>query len=418
MSLSLEETVARILAVATAYAQQQGSPGDLQHTATLPPPLPVTVPPVALSEPVPRQPQLPTIASRAPLFAAVRHLPSIHPYIPLPMLEERTHSVLTHALANGTGDNYSSGVTVFLRFCDHFGVSWSQRLPASEPLLCNFAAYRAGSLAYSTIKNGFSALRAWHIMHQVPWLGGARLKYVLTAARHLAPPRLPFRQPVTRSMLEMLFLRLDPSKPESACALSAGSTSFWCQNRLGELFATSMAEFDPKLIPCRSALTPLPGGDSSKLLHLPSTKTERLLGEDVRILRQVGPSCPVRALENHLSVNAGPSHLPLLSYRTPTGWSCLTKRRFLVICNEVWKEAGIPNTTGHSFRIGGTTELLIRGVAPAIVQVMGRWSSDSFLKYWRNLDEIIPAHAELLDPLATPPPRRPTKGKKRVSFAS
>ncbi|KAG2053677.1 hypothetical protein BDR06DRAFT_840679, partial [Suillus hirtellus] len=58
----------------------------------------------------------------------------------------------------------------------------------------------------------------------------------------------------------------------------------------------------------------------------------------------------------------------------------LTKRKFLARCNPVWSQHG---TSGHSFRIGGTTELLLRGVPPHIVKVLGRWSSDAFLRYWR-----------------------------------
>ncbi|KIK32047.1 hypothetical protein CY34DRAFT_40586, partial [Suillus luteus UH-Slu-Lm8-n1] len=68
----------------------------------------------------------------------------------------------------------------------------------------------------------------------------------------------------------------------------------------------------------------------------------------------------------------------------------LTKRKFLLVCNSVWGAHGLPRISGHCFRIGGTTELLLRNVPPHIVKVMGRWSSDSFLRYWRNLEHIAP----------------------------
>ena len=32
---------------------------------------------------------------------------------------------------------------------------------------------------------------------------------------------------------------------------------------------------------------------------------------------------------------------------------------------------GLPGSSGHSFRIGGTTELLISGVPPDVVKMMG-----------------------------------------------
>ncbi|TFK16572.1 hypothetical protein FA15DRAFT_548136, partial [Coprinopsis marcescibilis] len=60
----------------------------------------------------------------------------------------------------------------------------------------------------------------------------------------------------------------------------------------------------------------------------------------------------------------------------------LTKAHFLERCNQIWTGLGYLRITGHSFRIGGTTELLLAGVPPDVVKAMGRWSSDSFLKYW------------------------------------
>ena len=59
---------------------------------------------------------------------------------------------------------------------------------------------------------------------------------------------------------------------------------------------------------------------------------------------------------------------------------------------------------GHSFRIGGTLELLLRGVSFEIVKSKGRWASDAFKAYLRkNCDTMAPyiqaqpaAHEEFL----------------------
>ncbi|KAF8573516.1 hypothetical protein K439DRAFT_1250648, partial [Ramaria rubella] len=63
----------------------------------------------------------------------------------------------------------------------------------------------------------------------------------------------------------------------------------------------------------------------------------------------------------------------------------LTCSAFLNRCNQIWTAQGYPRSTGHSFRIGGTMELLLTGVHPDVVKAMGQWSSDSFLVYWRSL---------------------------------
>lgn len=46
---------------------------------------------------------------------------------------------------------------------------------------------------------------------------------------------------------------------------------------------------------------------------------------------------------------------------------------------------------GHSYRIGGSLELLAAGVAPEIVMKIGGWTSLCFMLYWRRLELIIPA---------------------------
>jgi len=50
----------------------------------------------------------------------------------------------------------------------------------------------------------------------------------------------------------------------------------------------------------------------------------------------------------------------------------------------------LAHVLGHSFRIGGTVELLLAGVPPEIVAATGGWSSLAFLLYWRRMDEILP----------------------------
>ena len=262
-------------------------------------------------------------------------------------------------------------------------------------------------------------IRAWHVIHGAPYHGGLHLKLIMNAVNRLAPPKKPLRPPVTRFMIELLFQKLDPTSSEDVCVLCGAAVAFWCQNRLGELFAASSRTFDPKLVPKRCDLGPSSALNGSLPLHLPYTKVAGFRGEDVRALHQLGTSDPVAAIHHHLLVNRVPENLPLLSYCTALGWTYMTKTHFLAICNRVWIKAGIPSAVGHSFRIGGTTELLMRGVDPEIVKVMGRWTSDAFLRYCRCLDDIIPLHAQLLDPESSPPRQRQVRRtRKRVSFAN
>ncbi|KAF9228530.1 hypothetical protein BS17DRAFT_643891, partial [Gyrodon lividus] len=105
---------------------------------------------------------------------------------------------------------------------------------------------------------------------------------------------------------------------------------------------------------------------------------------------------PIATINNHLNINKIPPNLPLFSYLSTRGWRCLTKKKLLARCNSIWLPAGIPAITGHSFHIGGTTELLLARVTPDVIKALGHWSSDAFLHYWCSLELLAPLHMENL----------------------
>jgi hypothetical protein len=51
----------------------------------------------------------------------------------------------------------------------------------------------------------------------------------------------------------------------------------------------------------------------------------------------------------------------------------------------------------HLFRIGGTTSPLRAEVSPYTVNEMGRWSSDAYLHYRRDLKELFTNPAANID---------------------
>lgn len=125
--------------------------------------------------------------------------------------------------------------------------------------------------------------------------------------------------------------------------------------------------------------------------HIPWSKTTKAEGLTITITDNGEPTSPVRALEYHLTCSpVVPPGAPLFAYETRDGWAPMTRTWFLDRCNEVWLAVGLPTLTGHCFRIGGTTELLLRGVPPDVVAAQGSWKSQAFLGYWRKIDSILP----------------------------
>jgi hypothetical protein len=206
-------------------------------------------------------------------------------------------------------------------------------------------------------------------------------------------------------MLEVLDTELSHTDTLDICVLAAAKTAFWGQCRLGKIFAPTATKLPPPnkaLLTLHLHLRPPCTSSGSRILHLAQTKQKGRMGEDIMVCRQHGPSDAISALLLHLSINIFDNDLPIFSYHTTRGLRFLTRAKFLERCNQIWSHRGLPSSSGHSFRIGGTTELLMSGVPPDIVKSMGRWSSDLFLHYWRSLEVVIPLHAELLHHTISP----------------
>lgn len=305
---------------------------------------------------------------------------------------------ISHAWATSTTNKYSNTIRLFHKFCDLENIPNHLRFPADEFVLCAFAASGAGISSFRTIRGKIAALKAWHHRHDTEWKGSMRLQLVLNGVKNLAPKSSskPPRPPISAKMLNQLIQGLDLSDPLDSAVAACATVAFWGQCRLGELLPTAAYSFSTSSNPSRSDIRRSTRNKDSYLLFLPRTKTNRS-GQNIVLTNQIGDCCPLKALKNHFKINQLSRKLPLFAYTSPRGIHNLTKRRFLSRCNSIWTKLGYPRTTGHSFRIGGTTELLLAGVPPDVVKTLGRWSSDSFLRYWRLLDEIAPRYSRKID---------------------
>lgn len=305
---------------------------------------------------------------------------------------------LHHGWADATLKNYGGAVDRFLAFCTSEGVPEELQLPADEFVLCAFAASSAGIHAGSTVRNDIAGVKAWHIAQGADWNGSSRLHYVLSGVENLTPEssKRPPRPPINAAMLSMLYEGLNLSSPADIAVFAAACVAFWGQCRLGEILPASMSPSACRYLPTRRNVSAPARAKRATVLHLPRTKT-KTRGEDVILVSQTAPLDPRVALEMHLLANRCGDDLPLFTYQASGSVTILTKPKFLARCNAIWRTHGLPRTTGHSFRIGGTTELLLAGVPPDVVKAMGRWSSDAFHKYWRSLEDLAPRHAEFIN---------------------
>ena len=292
--------------------------------------------------------------------------------------------------ASSTIKRYSGAIDLYIRFCDTEGVPDHLRFPANKFVLC---AFTASSIKKHSRSNRLSALKAWHIAHNMEWKGSSRLWYVLNGVHNLAPgsSKRPPHPPVNANMISQLVQHLDPSSPLDAVVAACATTAFWGQCRLGELLPATSSSLLSTLFPTCSGFRRSSRNPHSCILHLPRMKTHHH-GQDIVLVDQCASINPISLLKRHLHLSSVPDNAHIFSFTSTHGLSSLTKPVFLQHCNDIWQSLGYPHTTSHCFQIGGMTELLIAGTPPNVVKATGRWSSDLFLHYWRSLNDIAPQY--------------------------
>lgn len=300
------------------------------------------------------------------------------------------------SLDDNTRKNYGAGLLRFTQFCDCLNIPEDARMPASEPLLAAFVAKWSGLVARTTVDNWMAGLSFWHTLHGAPWSGAKMLRTTCTGLTKSAPAGRPKRPPVTIEHMYALRAQLDLSNSFDAAVYAAACTAFWCCRRLGELVIPSAGALDPAKNVLRSAgvaFRSTASGTAYAVFHIPWTKTTKQLGADIIATELGDPTSAVVALRHHLQANSAvPADAPLFAFETSDakGWAPMTRDWFLGRCNDAWAAAGLERLTGHCFRIGGATELLLRGTHPDIVATQGGWKSRAFLEYWRKIESILP----------------------------
>jgi len=271
-------------------------------------------------------------------------------------------------------------------------------MPSPEWLLSNFITTRgAGTIAAGTLKTWLLGLELWHIINGMPWHAGWLLKRALQGSHFSAPfsSTCPKCAQVTLAHLTALKQNLDLNNTFDTAVWETATVAFWCQYRLAEVTEVCVdGSFDPLIYashssPHNSGTTSL--GITYSSFWAPSKKTQPA-GEEIRWINSSCPCNAERAFKNHLKINCRvPSNNHLFSFGTDTGgFAPMHRWWFMDRCNEIWSAENLPTLSGHSFRIGGTTHLLLLGVDPFIVMAQGRWRSTAFLEYWRLCEEIIP----------------------------
>lgn len=198
---------------------------------------------------------------------------------PLPStLQCRIQEVLGAAYKKTTLRAYGTGLARFMEFCDDLKIPEADCSPCTRDVLAGFISSLAGSFSGSAISGYVAGVRAWHILHRVPWVvDSAELSTLLRGADSLTPAtsKRPLRQPYTPSIITCIREGLDLSTPLDAAIFACLTTSFYSCARLGEFTLTSRSSFNPRLhiTPAHVSTKTDREGHSVHAFRLPSTKS-------------------------------------------------------------------------------------------------------------------------------------------------
>ncbi|XP_060070770.1 uncharacterized protein LOC132557283 [Ylistrum balloti] len=302
-------------------------------------------------------------------------------------------SLWDSALSQRTRASYQSGLNCLLTFILMQGTSFpANTLPAvDEDVLIRFVTHCQKSLhlKFDTIKLYLAGIRFHYIKNKLgdPTANTLRLSYILRAVKktqvNTSVKRLPITCAILANMCNAIAQQGMFNPFVDLMLLCIYKTAFFGFLRCGEF--TCNAVWDTNFIRiCDISVLP----DLSCFnLTLRSSKTDPF-GKGVNIsIFENSVFTPVSTMREYLNLRlssgatlSSPLFLDHIHSSTP-----LMRHTFISYLKETLSRVGINNKSfnGHSFRIGASTSAAAAGVEDHVIQTLGRWSSDCFIRYIR-----------------------------------
>ena len=213
-----------------------------------------------------------------------------------------------------------------------------------------------------------------------------QLSYVCRAIRRTQGPSPRIRrEPITpahlRTMLD--FLNTARFSQHDRCMWKCVIiTAFFGMLRVSEYTTPSNTAFESGVHLASTNITLSP---QMATIRIKALKTDPFRsGMIVRLYAIQDPLCPVNALREYLNLR---SRLPAGPFFVLSNGDHLTRPHVAAFLTISFPAAVNINT--HSFRIGGASTAASSGVPDSIIQIMGRWRSDTFKRYLRLDDRIL-----------------------------
>ncbi|KAK4694849.1 hypothetical protein P7C70_g8666, partial [Phenoliferia sp. Uapishka_3] len=304
----------------------------------------------------------------------------------------------------------------YLGFCEQEGIPAEEIFPARPENVLMFLSTLGGLLRVPTIGAYANSIRWWHTIHGLAFqMDDEHFRVLKQGLAQVQPDPQDARPPV--STLDLLLLRdglrrdvADPNhvleQAEADCIWAAATAAFHGMARSCDVTVAKQGFFDEKFdLSARHVRFYQASDDFAEhvTLALPFDKVKRRKGALLYLVRQASDPRldPVQAMAAHFASNDlegkdafAFSFLATRDSRSVPkgGLVTLTNSYFIKTVNSYLTAGGRSRIWGHSFRIGGATMYLLAGKHIDSIRVIGRWSSNAFDRYWRDIKIIAANH--------------------------
>ena len=219
-------------------------------------------------------------------------------------MNSRIEAIMASSWASSTWETYGTGLLAMFEFMEAIAIPATNQVPVTPTVLKAFVVTLVGEYSASTIKNYINGVRAWHIIHGLPWYNqDIELEALCKATCTLAPAtsKKPPQEPWTKAFIIKLHSQLNMNDPLDTTVYACLTMTFYSASRLGEFTQKKLKDFDARIhiSPRNVHLDVHCLGYKCMVFHLPSTKAAQQDSKNVSWARQDNVTDPEAAYVNH-----------------------------------------------------------------------------------------------------------------------
>ena len=297
-------------------------------------------------------------------------------------LQSLVSRLITLAHATSTQKNMTAHIRSYQTLCE---LRTLQSFPISVQSISLYIAYLVSQkCAYGTILNDLSSLKHAHkfAWYELTWSSDYHFQLLLRGVKRFLGQAVSRKSAITPSILHAAWDSFDFSIPLHAAMWALFLVAFFTFLRKSNMVPDNTRQISAKVI-TRAHLVFTSSGAN---IHVSATKTIQCQQRSLVLPIPSLPGsrlCPTSALRHHLSLNPGPSSVPLFIVLTRSGLQPITYKLFCTFLSRVQSRLHLDPSlfSPHSFRRGGATFGFDCHIPSEIIKLQGDWHSDAYLVY-------------------------------------